>query len=62
MNMMEELPRDPAMLVSFVNMKLRDAYASLDEMCDDLGIDRADLEARMAEAGFEYSEENKRFW
>ncbi|MDE6160165.1 MAG: DUF4250 domain-containing protein [Muribaculaceae bacterium] len=59
---MEELPRDPAMLVSFVNMKLRDAYASLDEMCDDLGIDRADLEARMAEAGFEYSEENKRFW
>ena len=59
---MEELPRDPAMLVSFVNMKLRDDYASLDEMCDDLGIDRADLEARMAEAGFEYSEENKRFW
>lgn len=60
--MMEELPRDPAMLASFVNMKLRDAYASLDEMCDDLGIDRSALEARMAEAGFEYSEENKRFW
>ena len=60
--MMEDLPKDPAMLVSFVNMKLRDAYASLDEMCDDLDIDRAALEARMAEAGFEYSEENKRFW
>lgn len=59
---MNELPQDPAMLLSFVNMKLRDAYTSLDEMCDDLGIDRDALIKRMPAAGFEYSPEHKRFW
>ncbi|MBJ2184496.1 MAG: DUF4250 domain-containing protein [Muribaculaceae bacterium] len=59
---MNELPQDPAMLLSFVNMKLRDAYTSLDEMCDDLGIDRDALIKRMSAAGFEYSPEHKRFW
>ena len=50
------------MLLSFLNMKLRDNYASLEELCDDLDIDRDALLKRMAEAGFEYSAENKRFW
>ncbi len=59
---MNELPKDPAMLLSFLNMKLRDSYASLDELCDDLDIDREALVQRMADAGFEYSAENKRFW
>lgn len=49
------LPSDPAMLVSFVNMKLRDEYVDgLDSLCDDLGIDRDELEGRLREAGFEY--------
>ena len=32
------IPNDPVMLLSFVNMKLRDKYASLDDMCEDLDI------------------------
>lgn len=48
------LPQDPFMLYSMVNMKLRDQYASLDELCASEDIDRADLEKRLAEAGFEY--------
>ena len=59
---MDNLPQDPAMLLSYINMKLRDDYDSLDALCDDLGIDPAGLTARMAAAGFEYSAENKRFW
>ena len=59
---MNELPSDPAMLLSFLNMKLRDSYASLEELCDDLDIDRDALIKRMDDAGFEYSAENKRFW
>ncbi len=35
---MMKLPEDPVMLLSFVNMKLRDQYASLDELCDDLNV------------------------
>ena len=28
-----KLPEDPVMLLSFVNTKLRDQYASLDALC-----------------------------
>lgn len=48
------MPKDPVMLMSWVNMKLRDEYPSLDVLCDDLGIDRSELEAKLKEAGFDY--------
>ncbi len=59
---MDRLPQDPAMLLSYINMKLRDSYTSLDEMCDDMQLDRDELISRMAEAGFEYSATHNRFW
>lgn len=61
-NNMENLPQDPFMLMSFINMKLRDEYASLDELCASLDIDREWLVERLAQAGMEYSEENNKFW
>ena len=33
------LPNDPMMLLSFVNMKLRDQYGSLEALCEDLDQD-----------------------
>lgn len=59
---MNELPQDPAMLLSYVNTRLRDDFDSLDDMCLALGINRDELTATLAAAGFEYSPENKRFW
>lgn len=59
---MGNIPQDPMMLMSFINMKLRDFYPSLDALCEDLEISRKELEERLGKAGFEYSEENKRFW
>lgn len=50
------------MLLSFVNMKLRDQYTSLDELCAALDIDRDSLVATLQAAGFEYSSEHRRFW
>ena len=49
-----ELPQDPYILVSFVNMKLRDAYPSLAALCDDLGADEAALREKLRAAGFTY--------
>lgn len=57
-----ELPKDPAILLSYINTKLRDDYPTLDALCDDLHIDRAELEETMAKNGFEYSAENNKFW
>lgn len=60
---MENLPDDVAMLLSVVNMKLRDEYPDgLESLCEDMGIDRRELESKLAAGGFEYSRENNRFW
>ena len=59
---MQTLPKDPIMLLSFINMKLRDIYSSLDELCDDMEVDRAELETKLGQAGYEYSAENNKFW
>lgn len=55
------LPQDPAMLYSIVNMKLRDEFDSLDELCATLGVERSDLEERLAAVGFTYDPANNRF-
>lgn len=57
-----ELPQDPMMLFSTVNMYLRDRYDSLDELCADLDVDRKELEEKLGTAGFEYSPEHNKFW
>ena len=56
------IPEDPMMLMSFINMKLRDNYDSLDALCDDLDIDRQELLSKLADAGFEYNAEANKFW
>ena len=59
---MMNLPDDPMMLMSVINMKLRDFYKALDTLCEDLDLDRRELEERLGKAGFEYSSENNRFF
>ena len=56
------IPTHPEMLVSFVNMKLRDEYVSLTELCDDLSLNETELIQQMRQAGYEYNEEGRRFW
>ena len=60
MNM--DLPKDPIMLFSVVNMKLRDRYDSLDTLCEDMDVSRKDLEQQLATAGFEYNATQNKFW
>lgn len=55
------LPKDPFILLSYVNQKLRDDYASLDALCEDLELDRSELEEKLAAAGFAYDGERNCF-
>lgn len=59
---MDRLPKDPMILFSTVNMLLRDDYRSLDDLCDDMNVDRNALEMKLVTVGFEYSEKNNKFW
>ena len=57
-----ELPNDPMMLLSVINMKLRDEYSNLDALCEDLDLDKAVLLNKLSQAGFEYNPEANKFW
>ena len=59
---MTVLPEDPMILFSFINTKLRDNYASLDELCDDMHISKVDLVAKLGSVGFEYNPQQNKFW
>ena len=49
------------MLLSFINLKLRDYYKSLEALCDDLNADRAELEEKLAGIDYHYDEGKNQF-
>lgn len=55
------IPKDPVILLSFVNTKLRDEYPSLAELCAALGADRAALEAALAALDYHYDSRQNQF-
>ena len=56
------IPEDPMMLYSFLNMKLRDEYPSLDVLCEDMDVPKEKILEKMKGVGFEYDSERNRFW
>jgi hypothetical protein len=55
------LPKDPMILLSWVNTRLRDEYPDLDALCEDRELDRGELEEKLAAVGFQYVPEQNRF-
>lgn len=55
------LPKDPMILLSYINTRLRDDYPSLDTLCEDLDLSRAELEQTLNAAGFDYDVAQNRF-
>ncbi|MGF1726016.1 DUF4250 domain-containing protein [Photobacterium nomapromontoriensis] len=52
---------DPVMLMSIVNMKIRDEFGDLDNLVRFYEIDKAALISKLADAGFDYLPEAKQF-
>lgn len=48
------IPNDPIMLVSFLNLKLRDEFTSLSELVKAYDLDMEEITKKLAKAGFEY--------
>lgn len=55
------IPKDPYILLSFINTKLRDEFHSLDELCKSLNISRSHLEDTLSSIHYTYHPENNRF-
>ena len=55
------IPKDPVMLLSFINLKLRDFYRNLDALCDDLDVDREEIETKLSGIDYHYDSEKNQF-
>lgn len=58
---MDQIPKDPIMLLSYINTQLRDFYPSLDELCGSRGISREKIESALAAVGYVYDADQNRF-
>ena len=55
------IPKDPMMLLSFINLKLRDFYPSLEVLCDDLDVNAAEITDKLAAIDYHYNKEKNQF-
>ena len=55
------IPQDPVMLLSFVNLKLRDFYGSLEQLCDDLDVSEQEIAEKLAGIDYHYDREKNQF-
>ena len=61
MNRIDVDRMDVHLLYSLINTKLRNEYADLEDLARGLDVDRAELEARLGEAGYAYNAEARQF-
>jgi len=55
------LPKDPMILLSFVNTKLRDEFTDLEEFCKEEDISIESLKEQLESIGFQYNETIRQF-
>lgn len=55
------IPKDPVMLLSFINLKLRDNYSSLELLCEDLDINKEEIINLLKSIDYEYDEKTNQF-
>lgn len=55
------IPKDPVMLLSFINLKLRDFYGDLGALCEDLEIDSKEVTDKLAAIDYHYDAERNQF-
>lgn len=55
------IPEDPFMLLSFINLKLRDNYSSPAVLCEDLDVEEEQICQKLASINYQYNIELNRF-
>lgn len=55
------IPNDPVMLLSFINLKLRDYYGSLEALCDDLDVSMSEITEKLATIDYHYDADKNSF-
>lgn len=58
---MTTIPKDPVILLSFINTKLRDHYSSLDALCGDLGLSENEITSKLSAIDYQYDQSRNQF-
>ena len=58
---MSVVPKDPVILLSFINTRLRDQYSSLSVLCEDLQLEETRLKEKIAAIGYTYDSDRNQF-
>ena len=58
---MSQLPKDPVMLLSYVNTQLRDKYSSLEEFCSAVDVPQSQIEDSLKSIDYIYDPEKNQF-
>lgn len=53
--------KDPNILLSYINTKLRDNYASLDGLVEDLDLDKEEIISILNKIDYVYNQKENRF-
>ncbi len=55
------IPKDPVILLSFINMHLRDHYSSLTDLCKSMNIKEEELIETLRKIQYEYNASHNQF-
>ena len=55
------LPKDPVMLLSLINTKLRDYNSSLDDFCKENNLNEDEIKKKLEMIDYHYNEERNQF-
>lgn len=60
-NMITNLPKDPMILLSVINTKIRDQYHTIDALCEDMQIEKEYIIDVLKGIDYEYDESRHQF-
>ena len=58
---MTKFPKDPVMLLSYINTQLRDFYPSMEELCSALDVKKEEIDEKLDLIDYQYDPVSNRY-
>ena len=58
---MTKFPKDPVMLLSYINTQLRDFFPSVEEFCKAMDVNQKEIDEKLASIDYEYDPERNQY-
>ena len=58
---MTKFPKDPVMLLSYINTQLRDFYPSMEELCKAMDVKKEEIDEKLDLIDYQYDPERNQY-